>query len=132
VTPQQIDFRPAAIRVRCYGGNPLDLTIVIKVNGQPADAFGWIWRGEVLITEDGLPVVVPIETVGQPNGVLAFLRGEVTERISFAGPRWWGLQISGRNPHASESWTVVRGFIQVDQPLISTPGPGGPLQEVTT
>jgi len=132
VTPQQVDFRPAEIRVRCYGGNALNLTIVIRVNGQPADCAGWIWRGEVLIVEAGRSFIVPIETVGMENGVLAFLRGEATERIANAGPRYWGLQVGGRNPNASEAWTVVRGFILADAPLVPTPSvPGLPLEEVS-
>jgi len=118
-TRQAVDVRPAQIRLRGYAGNPFVLTVHLRVDGAaPPDLIDWLWRAEVR-TENEL---IPFNTRPLADGVQLSIGGADTERIS-RGHRYWRFQLYGRNPLASDGYTILTGHMMCDPSLPYPPLP---------
>jgi hypothetical protein len=116
VTVERIDSRPQAVQIACYGGDPFDLTIRLRLGGSPADVAGWEWAARA---EYG-GAVIDLSTVGLPDGVQVTMPGADTASIAAVG-RFWRFEVTGRDPAAGEARTLVEGWVMATARL-AVPG----------
>jgi hypothetical protein len=119
-TKRVIDLRPATMRLLAYAGDPFALMVRIKVNGQPPqqDLTDWVWTAQVRIPNE----VVPFQVRNLVDAVELSMGGSDTDRIAVGG-RYWRWSLNGRNPNASEGYTLIDGWMKSDPRVLSPPFP---------
>jgi hypothetical protein len=122
-----IDIRPAVVRLLAYAGDPFAITVRLFVNGQPPaqDLSGWVWTAQVRIPN----AVVPFQTRNSTDAVELSMGGADTERIAIGG-RYWRWSLNGRNPLASEGYTIIDGWMLSAPRVMSPPFPALRPEEV--
>jgi hypothetical protein len=121
VTRQRVvDVRPASMLLRAYAGDPFAINIKLTVNGGPPaqDLTGWVWTAQVRIPD----AIVGFQTRNAADGVELSMGGADTERISVGG-RYWRWSLHGRNPLASEGYTLIDGHMIAAPKVASPPVP---------
>jgi hypothetical protein len=129
VTTRQrvVDVRPATLRLRAYAGDPFAINIKITVNGAPPlqDLTDWVWTAQVRIPD----AVIAFQTRNLADGVELSMGGSDTDRIAVGG-RYWRWSLHGRNPLASEGYTLIDGYMMASPRVLPPPAPAL-LQEVS-
>jgi hypothetical protein len=117
-TAKTVDVRPPMVKMRGYAGNPFALTVLLRVDGQPADIPDWVWTASVRIAAE----VIPFQTLNLPDGVQISMSGADMERVA-VDSRFWRFELYGRNPLASEGYTILYGHLQAEKKLPLPPAP---------